>query len=98
MTYKLIFTEISNKEWNKLEFSIKTQFKKKLNERLENPKIKKDKISGYKNIYKIKLRSAGYRLIYEVKDNEIIVLVLTVSKRENDDIYKNLEDIAQENG
>ncbi len=97
MIYRLVFTKISNKEWKKLAFPIKTQLKKKLNERLENPKIKKDKISGYKNIYKIKLKSAGYRLIYEVKDSEIIVLVLTVGKRENSDVYSNLREKIEEN-
>ena len=92
MTYDLIFTKQSQKEWNKLGFTIIEQFKKKLKERLENPKVKKDKLSGYSNIYKIKLRSSGFRLVYEVIDDKIIVLVLTVGKRENDKVYKDLED------
>jgi mRNA interferase RelE/StbE len=33
-------------------------------------------------IYKIKLRSLGFRLAYEVKDEEIVVLVLSIGKRE----------------
>ena len=92
MNYKLIYTKLSKKEWNKLGFTITEQFKKKLKERLQNPKVQKDKLSGYTNIYKIKLRSSGFRLVYEVKDKEIIVLVLTVGKRENDRVYKDLED------
>ena len=57
-----------------------------------NPKVEKDKLSGYENVYKIKLRTVGYRLAYEVKDEEIVVLVLSVGKRENDKVYKNLKD------
>ena len=80
------------KEWSKLGSTIKEQFKKKLEERLENPKVEKDKLSGYENVYKIKLRILGYRLAYQVKDEEIVVLVLSVGKREKEKIYKNLKD------
>jgi len=92
MIYKLKFTNISNKEWEKLNSTVQIQFKKKLKKRLTNPKVPKDKLSGYDNIYKIKLRSSGFRLAYEVKDKEIVVLVLSVGKRENNEVYNNLED------
>ncbi len=92
MTYRLKFTDISNKEWTKLGSTVKEQFKKKLKQRVLNPRVPKDKLSGYKNIYKIKLRASGFRLIYEVKDEQIVVLVLTVGKRENNKVYKDLED------
>jgi mRNA interferase RelE/StbE len=91
MSYKLYFHNKALKEWNKLDQSIRSQFKKKLQERLENPKVEKDKLSGYENIYKIKLRTVGYRLAYEVIDDEIIILVLTVGKRENSFVYEQLK-------
>ena len=75
-----------------LNQSIKLQFHKKLKERLENPRVPKDKLSGYENIYKIKLRSSGFRLAYEVKDNEIVVYVVSVGKRENNKVYDNLKE------
>jgi len=90
MGYKLKFTKLSYKEWNMLDSSVKTQFQKKLKERLVNPKILKDKLSGFENIYKIKLKTKGFRLAYEVKEAEIIVLVLAVGKRENSGVYNNL--------
>ena len=92
MTYNLEFKPQSLKEWSKLGSTIKEQFKKKLEERLENPKVEKDKLSGYENVYKIKLKTLGYRLAYQVKDEEIVVLVLSVGKREKDKIYKNTKD------
>ena len=92
MTYNLEFKPQALKEWSKLGSTIKEQFKKKLEERLENPKVEKDKLSGYENVYKIKLRILGYRLAYQVKDEEIVVLVLSVAKREKDKIYKNIKD------
>ena len=90
MSYSLEFKPKALKEWRKLNATVKSQFQKKLKERLENPKVPKDKLSGYENVYKIKLRNVGYRLAYEVKDEEIIVLVLSVGKRENNTIYNNL--------
>lgn len=87
MTYKLDFLEEALSEWHKLNPSIKQQLKKKLLKVLENPRVPKNKLSGHSNRYKIKLRSIGYRLVYEVIDNEIIVLVIAVGKRENNTVY-----------
>ena len=92
MSYELEFLPSALKEWQKLDNSIKVQFKKKLSERLENPKVTKDKLRGYEDVYKIKLRDAGYRLAYQVKDDEIIVLVLVVGKREKNEVYEMLKD------
>ncbi|MFH4487278.1 type II toxin-antitoxin system RelE/ParE family toxin, partial [Vibrio metschnikovii] len=66
------------------------QFKKKLKERLENPHVPSSKLRGYDSVYKIKLRTAGYRLAYEVIDNEVVVYVLAVGKRDKDAVYKKL--------
>ena len=41
--------------------------------------------------YKLKLRSSGFRLAYEVKDEEIVVLVLSVVKLENNKVYDDLK-------
>ena len=92
MSYELEFLPSALKEWQKLDNSIKVQFKKKLSERLENPKVTKDKLRGYEDVYKIKLRDVGNRLAYQVKDDEIVVLVLVVGKRENNEVYEMLKD------
>ncbi|QSX32496.1 type II toxin-antitoxin system RelE/ParE family toxin [Shewanella avicenniae] len=87
MTYKLKFDKRALKEWEKLGYPVKTQFKKKLEERLENPRVPSAKLSGHADRYKIKLRSAGYRLVYQVFDEEIVVTVIAIGKRENSDVY-----------
>ncbi|MUK91900.1 type II toxin-antitoxin system mRNA interferase toxin, RelE/StbE family [Aliivibrio fischeri] len=88
MIYNLRFKEDANKEWKKLDPTIKSQFKKHLIKRLENPHVPSAKLSGMSNCYKIKLRSVGYRLVYEVRDNELIVSVVAVGKRERNAVYK----------
>lgn len=87
MTYKLRFLPAALKEWEKLGAPIRSQFKKKLAERLENPRVPADKLSGYDSVYKIKLRSAGYRLAYEVVDDVLIILLCCGDKSsQNGDI------------
>ena len=87
MTYKLKFEKRAWREWEKLGHPVKEQFKKKLAERLENPRVPSAKLSGHADRYKIKLRSAGYRLVYQVFDGEVLVSVIAIGKRENSDIY-----------
>lgn len=91
MNYELKFLPLALKEWQKLDNSIKKQLKIKLAKRLEDPRVEKDRLSGYRDVYKIKLRDLGYRLAYEVKEKEIAVLVLCVGKRENNQIYEILK-------
>lgn len=88
MTYELGFLDEALKEWRKLDPTTRQQFKSKLAERLENPKVPSARLSGGKERYKIKLRHAGYRLVYEVKDRELLVLVVAVGKRERSAVYK----------
>ncbi len=91
MRYELAFKPKALKEWEKLDSTIKDQFKKKLKARLNNPKVPKDRLRGYANVYKIKLRTSGYRLAYEVRECEIVVLVLKIGRR--DRIYEELKKI-----
>lgn len=88
MTYKLNFKKSALKEWKKLDPALQKQFKKKLHERLDNPHIPASRLSGADNIYKIKLRQSGYRLVYKVEDDLVIVIVLAVGKRERNDVYR----------
>ncbi|MES2365526.1 MAG: type II toxin-antitoxin system RelE/ParE family toxin [Pseudomonadota bacterium] len=88
MSYSLAFKEEAWKEWGKLDNGVREQFKKKLEERLLNPHVPASKLSGSKHRYKIKLRNVGYRLVYEVRDSELVVVVVAVCKRERNSVYK----------
>lgn len=91
MSYELGFLEEALAEWRKLDGSIREQFKKKLAERLDNPRVPAAKLSGHPDRYKIKLRTVGYRLVYEVRDSQLIVVVVAVGKRERNAVYKAAE-------
>lgn len=88
MTYELEFKKTALKKFDKLNPQIAEQFIRKLEALIENPKIPKNKLSGSVDLYKIKLRSAGYRLVYQVIDERVVILVIDVDKR--DTIYKNM--------
>lgn len=88
VSYSLAFKEEALKEWGKLDSNVRERFKKKLEERLLNPRIPASKLSGHDDRFKIKLRSVGYRLVYEVRDNELIVVVVAIGKRERNAVYK----------
>ncbi len=88
MNYELAFLDAALKEWRKLDNQTREQFKAKLEERLLNPKVPSARLHGPKERYKIKLRNAGYRLVYEVRDQQLIVLVVAVGKRERNEVYK----------
>lgn len=87
MSYRLKFLPSAKKEWDKLDNSIKTQFKKKLAKCLENPHIPANKLRDFDSAYKIKLRSSGYRLVYEVEEQDVTVFVIAIGKRENNTVY-----------
>lgn len=88
MIYELAFLDEALKEWRKLDNVTRDQFKSKLKERLDNPRIPSARLYGAKERYKIKLRNAGYRLVYQVRDQELLVLVVAVGKRERNEVYK----------
>ena len=75
MSYSLEFKESALKEWKKLDGATREQFKKKLAERLERPRVASAKLSGMVDCYKIKLKNAGYRLVYLVDDMRIVVII-----------------------
>jgi mRNA interferase RelE/StbE len=92
MTYSLEFDERALKEWRKLGDTVREQLKKKLASILLNPRIEANRLHSLPDCYKIKLRSSGYRLVYQVIDREVVVFVVAVDKREGEEVYRNATD------
>ena len=87
MTFKLRFHELAWAEWQKLDGSIKAPLKKKLMERLQEPRLPSAALSNMPDCYKIKLRQAGYRLVYGVDDDTVFVTVIAVGKGDKNLVY-----------
>jgi mRNA interferase RelE/StbE len=88
MPYRLEFLPSALKEWNKLGATLKEQFRKKLRERLELPRIPASALHGMPDHYKIKLRQSGYRLVHRVDGERVTVVVVAIGKREGSEVYE----------
>jgi len=91
MSYSLRFHELALAEWHKLDGSVREPLKKKLAERLENPREASAALSGMPNCYKIKLRSLGHRLVYRVDETVVFVTVIAVGKRDRQKVYESAQ-------
>lgn len=91
MIYELAFKKSALKEWRKLGPNVRELFTKKLKERLSNPHVPTAAVNGGTNLYKIKLRQLGYRLVYSVSDATVTVTVtvtvVAVGKRNRNEVY-----------
>jgi mRNA interferase RelE/StbE len=89
--YSLEFSPDAFAEWNKLQKPSRERFKKMLAKRIENPRIPSALVSGYDgNVYRLKLARDGLRLIYVVLDDERVIYVVTVGKREDSAVYRRM--------
>lgn len=88
MSYELAFDPRALKEWQKLGETVKNQFRKKLAEVLLHPRVPSAQLHDFPDCYKIKLKSSGVRLIYQVNDSQVLVLVIATGKREKSAVYQ----------
>jgi mRNA interferase RelE/StbE len=92
MTYKVKFDKRAFKEWEKLDDTVRKQFAKTLLKRQEQPRTPQSKLSGMPDCYKIKLRASGFRLVYKVVDGELVILVISIGKRDRSIVYENAKE------
>jgi len=87
--YRLRFVPDAWREWQALDGSVKQALKPLLAKRLQNPHVPGAQLHReLAGCYKIKLFKQGCRLVYMVEDDELLVLVLAVGKRENNTAYQ----------
>ncbi len=87
--YRLQFVPSAWAEWQALDGSVKEPLRKLLKKRLDNPHVPGGALHGaLSGYYKIKLRKQGYRMVYGVQDDILIVMVMSVDKREDSAVYQ----------
>ncbi len=80
MAYSLKYLPIALRQLTKLDKAIQARLKPKIKALAENPRphgVKK--LQSYENTYRI--RVGDYRVLYEIHDNILRVLVVEVGKR-----------------
>ncbi len=91
MPYELELKTVALKEWRKFAEPIRSQFKARLADRLQHPHVPSARLSGMPDCYKIRLRSVGYRLVYQVVEQRVTVVVIAVGKRDRLRVYRDAE-------
>jgi mRNA interferase RelE/StbE len=87
--YRLKFVPSAWAEWQALDGSVKEPLRKLLKKRLDNPHVPGAELHGeLRGYYKIKLRKQGYRLVYGVEDDVLVVMVMAIDKREDGLAYR----------
>lgn len=91
MSFDLAIHPEAEREWGRLDESIRRRFKQKLQkERLIQPRVAKDALHGLPDSYKIKITTPQFRLAHHVDDKARLVTILAVSTR--DDVYALLQE------
>jgi len=90
--YDFKFYEEAEKDLKKLNNSVKKLFVKKLTQIIKNPEIGKNlgnknnlNLAGLKKVY---FDNKKYRIVYEIKDKEIIIHIIAIGKRDDMKVYK----------
>lgn len=86
-SYRLQFLPEAKAEWDKLDGSMRQQFAKVLLRRLDNPRVPAAALTAMPDCYKIKPRTAGFRLVYQVIDEKLLLLTIAVGKRDKSTVY-----------
>lgn len=85
MTYEIIITKSIQKQLDNLPNNIQERVYYKISQLAEEPRPDGVvKLKGYDNEYRIRI--GDYRLVYEIQDEQLIVLIIQCKHRR--DVYK----------
>ncbi len=85
MSYEVIFTDTSRKQFKKLEKDIQERIVKALERIRIRPEVHVKKVVGDPGY---RLRVGEYRVIIDIKKDKLIILVIKIGHRKN--IYKKI--------
>lgn len=95
MVYTIKFTPIAQKELGALPEKIKTQVFSKILALADNPRPANcKKLASFKGFYRI--RSGDYRVVYQIADRILVILVVRVGHRGS--VYKKVPKPDTETG
>lgn len=85
MSYQVEFSKAAKKQFRKLPPYIQERVKAKIDELAIDPRPNRvKKLQGDDNSYRI--RVGDYRIVYEIKDNILLIIVIKIKHRS--EVYK----------
>lgn len=96
MAYKVEFLPEAAREFDALDGSLKKIAAKQLDKLAERPELGEPlgrrmgiDLTGYRKIY---FGKKSYRIVYEVRKQRLVILVIGIGKREREEIYREVSD------
>lgn len=85
MAYTIQFTPVAAKQLDKLDAPIRRRIAAAIDSLVENPRPPgTKKLQGSDDLWRI--RTGDYRVIYQIRDRQLIVVIVTIGHR--GDIYR----------
>lgn len=85
MAYEIHFAPSAAKQFRKLRRDIRPRVEAKIDSLAANPRPRGvEKLAGAENLYRV--RAGDFRVVYEIHDKRLIVLVVRVGDRR--DVYR----------
>lgn len=96
MAYKVEFLPEAAREFDALDGSLKKIAAKQLDKLAERPELGEPlgrrmgiDLTGYRKIY---FGKKSYRIVYEVRKQRLVILVIGIGKREREEIYREVSE------
>lgn len=92
MAYRVEFLPDAAREFDALDGSLKKIAAKQIDKLVERPELGEPlgkrmgiDLTGYRKIY---FGKKGYRIVYELQRQKLVILIIGIGKRERADIYR----------
>ena len=91
MDFKIKFHPDAKKDYDNLDNSVKIKVVKLLKKLSTQPKLGKPlgntNLSDLTGLFKLYVENKKYRIVYKIVDKELLILIIGIGKRDNNDIY-----------
>ncbi len=92
MAYRVEFLSEAAREFEALDGSLKKVTEKQIDKLAERPELGEPlgkrmgiDLTGYRKIY---FGKRGYRIVYEIQRQKLVILIIGIGKRERAEIYR----------